>query len=252
MKMIVNSNIGKRRQSNQDYAETASNNWGQHLLVLCDGVGGSKAGDIASQMTTEYLIAQFLAKETAFADDDVLNWLYQQVEGVNQYLFEQSLTNQDLFGMSTTLVIALMTDDKVYIGYVGDSRAYLYKDGQLRQLTEDHSLVNELIKSGEITPQEGETHPQRNVVTQSVGGMPQVSPDFVEVDRDAWEILLLCSDGLSAMVSTDQIEQLIKDHADDLQQLSEQLIHAANLHGGVDNITVILTQNPAVHREEEA
>lgn len=241
MKVTVNSNIGKRRSSNQDYADVFENQFGQHLFVLCDGVGGNKAGDVASEMTTQFLGERFQEIADALNTETTQEWLNQNIEAVNAYIFEESLKRPEWSGMSTTLVVTVVLEDQLWIGYVGDSRAYRFFQDELVQLTEDHSLVNILIQSGEITKQEGEVHPQRNVVTQSIGGTPDVSPDFLSVNKDEFDVLMLCSDGLTNMVSRDQLLDYFKNYQD-LDTLGQDLINAANDAGGSDNITLILSE----------
>ncbi|MBG9982253.1 Stp1/IreP family PP2C-type Ser/Thr phosphatase [Aerococcaceae bacterium DSM 111020] len=241
MKITVNSNIGKRRSSNQDYADVFENPFGQHLLVLCDGVGGNKAGDIASKKTAHFLGDRFKEMSDSLTEQTTEEWLQQMIESVNAFIYDESLKKPEYNGMSTTLVMTIILDKQVWIGYVGDSRAYRYYNEELVQLTEDHSLVNVLIQSGEITKQEGETHPQRNVVTQSIGGTPDVSPDFVVLNKDQIEVLMLCSDGLTNMLSKSILLEYFKDY-DDLDRLAERLIDAANEAGGSDNITLILSE----------
>ncbi|MBG9983800.1 Stp1/IreP family PP2C-type Ser/Thr phosphatase [Aerococcaceae bacterium DSM 111022] len=241
MKVTVNSNIGKRRSSNQDYADVFENQFGQSLFVLCDGVGGNKAGDVASEMTTQFLGERFQEIADALNTETTQEWLNQNIEAVNAYIFEESLKRPEWSGMSTTLVVTVVLEDQLWIGYVGDSRAYRFFQDELVQLTEDHSLVNILIQSGEITKQEGEVHPQRNVVTQSIGGTPDVSPDFLSVNKDEFDVLMLCSDGLTNMVSRDQLLDYFKNYQD-LDTLGQDLINAANDAGGSDNITLILSE----------
>ena len=241
MKVTVNSNIGKRRSSNQDYADVFENQFGQSLFVLCDGVGGNKAGDVASEMTTQFLGERFQEIADALNTETTQEWLNQNIEAVNAYIFEESLKRPEWSGMSTTVVVTVVLEDQLWIGYVGDSRAYRFFQDELVQLTEDHSLVNILIQSGEITKQEGEVHPQRNVVTQSIGGTPDVSPDFLSVNKDEFDVLMLCSDGLTNMVSRDQLLDYFKNYQD-LDTLGQDLINAANDAGGSDNITLILSE----------
>ncbi len=241
MKITVNSNIGKRRSSNQDYADVFENPFGQHLLVLCDGVGGNKAGDIASEKTAHFLGERFKGMSDSLTEQTTEEWLNEMIESVNNYIYEESLKKPEYTGMSTTLVMTIILDKQIWIGYVGDSRAYRYYNEELVQLTEDHSLVNVLIQSGEITKQEGETHPQRNVVTQSIGGTPDVSPDFVVLNKDQIEVLMLCSDGLTNMLSKGALLEHFKKY-EDLDRLAETLIDAANEAGGSDNITLILSE----------
>lgn len=239
MKISVHSNIGKQRSSNQDYAEYFINETGQVLLVLCDGVGGSQAGDVASEMTTKFIGDRFLALDQVLETQDAHDWLNRSIEDVNKYIYDESNSNDQFQGMSTTLVMAIVSADSVIVAHVGDSRAYVLSEGQIIQITEDHSLVNELIRTGELTKEEGENHPRRNVVTQSIGGTPHVEWEINIFDRQPVDVLLLCSDGLSNMVSPDQMLALLNQEKP-LEELGQDLVQAANDAGGTDNITLIL------------
>lgn len=239
MKIKVRSNVGRKRSSNQDYADYFTNQHQQVLFILCDGVGGHQAGDVASKQTTQFLGERFVQTEEKFDLTNIQTWLKEQIEAVNLYIYEKSKSESQLEGMGTTLVAAIVVEDQLVIVHVGDSRAYVYKEGQLRQVTEDHSLVNVLIKTGEITKEEGQMHPQRNVVTQSIGGTPDVEAESNLIPLEQVEMLMLCSDGLTNMVEDTQLLEMFNQDrfADDFP---EKLIETANNAGGTDNITVIL------------
>lgn len=251
MKVSLHSNIGKRRKSNQDYANYYINDQQDYLFVLCDGVGGSQAGDIASQQTVEFIGRAFLDKAGFSDQDPVEDWIHEVIHQVNQTIYQESLTQEDRQGMSTTLVMALVVRDQLYIAHVGDSRAYAYQQGTLDQLTEDHSLVNELIRSGELTTEEGAFHPQRNVVTQAIGGTDQVDYECSKLPVEGIDVLMLCSDGLTNMVSHDHLLEFFANHDLD-ENLAERLIQAANDAGGADNITVIIVSHLSSTYPEEA
>ncbi|WP_124057655.1 Stp1/IreP family PP2C-type Ser/Thr phosphatase [Vaginisenegalia massiliensis] len=250
MKIKIHSSIGKRRTTNQDYADYFTNQFQQTIFVLCDGVGGHQAGDVASKLTTEFIGQKFTSLTEAMTAETLQNWLNQTIVEVNHFIYEKSLEKASLEGMGTTLVVAIKVDNQVLIGHVGDSRAYVYHDGHLRQITEDHSLVNELIKTGEITPEEGVNHPRRNVVTRSIGGTDEVEAEFNWISLDQIEILMLCSDGLTNMVSE---EDLIQYFAQSRKQgdFGQLLIDAANEAGGADNITVVLVTDLTLDEIEE-
>lgn len=239
MKISVHSNIGKRRTSNQDYADYYMSNANQTLFVLCDGVGGHQAGDVASRMTTTFLGERFKAVEEAFTLENLQNWMLEAIQDVNQFIYKKSVEHAELVGMGTTLVMAATVENHFVIAHVGDSRAYTFYQGNLKQITEDHSLVNELIRSGEITEEEGNNHPRRNVVTQSIGGTDSVSAEINIVSLSEIEMLLLCSDGLTSMVSRDDLITLFNQNRFE-DDFGEKLITAANDAGGMDNITIIL------------
>lgn len=249
MQISVKTSIGKRRRSNQDYADFFTNNFQETLLVLCDGVGGNQAGDVASKLTTEFLGERFITLDQSIGIQDAPQWLHREIETVNQHVFQASLKDEELLGMSTTLVLVLVIQTRLFIAHVGDSRAYKYYQEQLIQLTEDHSLVNELIKSGEITPEEGLTHPIRNVVTQSIGGTPEVVYGLSELDSADVDILMLCSDGLTNMLSHETLEKAFQAFEGDLDTFTHALVEAANDAGGYDNITVMLVRDQAASEE---
>ncbi|MBG9979797.1 Stp1/IreP family PP2C-type Ser/Thr phosphatase [Facklamia sp. DSM 111018] len=249
MDITVHSSIGQRRSSNQDYADYFYSQNQQVLLVLCDGVGGNLAGDVASRKTTEFIGRKFEQIDLEFDRKAMEEWLRMIIEEVNDYILAESNKDSDYGGMGTTLVLASIVNDEVIIAHVGDSRAYAYNEGNLEQLTEDHSLVNELIKSGEITPEEGLQHPRRNVVTQSIGSPSRPEPEINYLASDQIEILLLCSDGLSNMISDEEITQIIQEHKE-IKKIGTVLIDAANHAGGLDNITIILVRN-LTHADEK-
>ena len=251
MQVSVKSNIGLRRSSNQDYADYFINSNNQVLFVLCDGVGGNQAGDIASKLTTKFIGEEFNILDTKLDLKSAKLWFSNVIEEVNLYIYDTSKSDPKLEGMSTTLVLAICVDDQILIGHVGDSRAYIYRQGDLIQMTEDHSLVNELIKSGEITEEEGEHHPIRNVVTQSIGGTKTVSYEIDHKMLQSEEVLMMCSDGLTNMVSFNQLKDYFADKTLNLEQLGSTLISAANEAGGIDNITVILVSDWANTSVEE-
>ncbi|MGX7092667.1 Stp1/IreP family PP2C-type Ser/Thr phosphatase [Hutsoniella sourekii] len=242
MKISIHSNVGKQRKSNQDYADYFTNSFGQTFFVLCDGVGGQQAGDIASQATTKYLGSRFESLDQAIEIDQASEWIGQMIEAVNQYILDLSKQAEQYEGMGTTLVLALIIDHTLFLAHVGDSRAYIFKDGDLIQMTEDHSLVNELIKSGEITEAEGQTHPRRNVVTQSIGGTEEISYEITNLSLEQVDIVMLCSDGLTNMLTKEVLVDFFNNQ-DHQSNLSHRLIDAANEAGGSDNITVIIVSD---------
>lgn len=242
MNISVHSNIGRLRSSNQDYAEYFLSQQNQPLFVLCDGVGGHQAGEVASRLTTQYLGERFERLDMKLRPAGMKIWMKNAIEDVNNYIYAKSKEDPSREGMSTTLVMGSIIDGEIIIAHVGDSRAYLYHDDTLTQLTRDHSLVNELIRTGEITEQEGEIHPQRNIVTQSIGGTSDVKSEMNTFKCEEEDVLMLCSDGLTNMVRKEELITFFKKHCHD-DNLGELLIQAANEAGGTDNITVIIVSN---------
>ena len=238
MEVYFQSDIGKRRKSNQDYTATFTNQKNQLLALLADGLGGHQAGDIASRQAVEEI---GIAWEATTIDDSekAVQWFLQHIQQANQRIFEKGQTQPTLSGMGTTLEVVTLLDNHLALAHVGDSRIYLFREQRLIALTEDHSLVNALLKSGEITQEMAENHPRKNIITRSLG-----MPGSLEVDVAIHKIedqdqLLLCSDGLTNMVSEPKIAQILLEAAS-LQDASQRLIEEANAKGGLDNITVLL------------
>lgn len=242
MKITVRSNIGKRRATNQDYADYFVNEYNQYLFVLCDGVGGHLAGDIASKETCEFIGKKFQSLQEALTLDNVNSWYEQVIQDVNRVIYQRSIEHSELAGMGTTLVMALLIEDRIKIAHVGDSRVYSYYTGTLKQLTQDHSLVNELVKRGKITQEEGLVHPHRNVVTRSIGGVMEVEAELTDVAAKEVEILMLCSDGLTNMVTHEELATHFNHYqkGELLETIGDKLVVAANDAGGTDNITIVL------------
>lgn len=238
MEVYFQSDIGKRRKSNQDYTATFTNQKNQLLALLADGMGGHQAGDIASRQAVEEI---GIAWEATTIDDSekAVQWFLQHIQQANQRIFEKGQSQPTLSGMGTTLEVVTLLDNHLALAHVGDSRIYLFREQRLIALTEDHSLVNALLKSGEITQEMAENHPRKNIITRSLG-----MPGSLEVDVAIHKIedhdqLLLCSDGLTNMVSEPKIAQILLEAAS-LQDASQRLIEEANAKGGLDNITVLL------------
>ena len=240
MKFAIKSDVGQRRKVNEDAAGYFESKNHIPLMMVCDGIGGHNAGEIASAMAL-MSIGQAWEK-TEFNDiEEVYQWLIQKITEVNESIFNRSAQYEDLYGMGTTVVIACIIGNQLMIANVGDSRAYVLRNFQLKQLTEDQSLVNALLKSGEITPEEAENHPNKNIVTQSLGVTSSVEIDFVRMTVKDKDTLLLCSDGLSDMLSLEEIRNVM-NHYSDIDQQVEKAVQEANEAGGRDNITVAIAK----------
>jgi PPM family protein phosphatase len=222
------SDTGRKRRRNEDSSVVAP-----PLFAVADGMGGAQAGEVASKLAAAAL------EETDPATLSGSERLVSLIQEANRRVYERSSSDPATSGMGTTMTVALVQADGVTIGHVGDSRAYLVRDGKLEQLTEDHSLVNELLKSGKLSPQEAELHPQRSVITRAVGTDPDVDVDAFVVEATEGDIFLLCSDGLTDMVGDDDILDTVERHREDLDRVTKALVSAANRGGGEDNITVV-------------
>ena len=240
MKFAIKSDVGQRRKVNEDAAGYFESKNHIPLMMVCDGIGGHNAGEIASAMAL-MSIGQAWEK-TEFNDiEEVYQWLIQKIPEVNEAIFTRSAQYEDLYGMGTTVVVASIIGNQLMIANVGDSRAYMLRNFQLKQLTEDQSLVNALLKSGEITPEEAENHPNKNIVTQSLGVTSSVEIDFVRMTIKNEDTLILCSDGLSDMLSLEEIRNVM-NHYSDVEQQVEKAVQEANEAGGRDNITVAIAK----------
>jgi protein phosphatase len=204
------------------------------LFAVADGMGGAQAGEVASRLAAaafrEYREADELAPEER---------VQAIIKEANPRIYDRARTDSEVSGMGTTVTAALLTDGRVVIGHVGDSRAYRIRSGRLEQLTDDHSLVADLMRSGRLTAEEAEGHPQRSVITRALGTDPDVDVDTLVVEVEAGDLFLLCSDGLSTMVSDSDVLQTV-ERAATLDEAARDLVRAANTGGGEDNVTVVL------------
>src|SRR3989442_4740046 len=217
----------KRRRTEASYVVAPP------LFGVADGMGGAQAGEVASKLAAAAL------RETDPGASSGPERVTSLIQEANRRVYERAASDPTTSGMGTTMTVAIVEDGGVTIGHVGDSRAYLVRDGTLEQLTEDHSLVNELLKSGRLSREEAVTHPQRSVITRAVGTDPDVDVDAFTVGADVGDVFLLCSDGLTDMVADDDILGVVERHHDDLDRAAKLLVSAANRGGGEDNITVI-------------
>jgi PPM family protein phosphatase len=224
----VASDTGRRRRRNEDNYVVAP-----PLFAVADGMGGAQAGEVASQLAASALEA---------GDSDGLEGtkrIDSLIREANRRIYDRATTDPTASGMGTTMTVALVEGMTVAIGHVGDSRAYLVRGEQMEQLTEDHSLVNELLKTGKLSEAEAQVHPQRSVITRAVGTDPDVDVDGFTIEAEEGDVFLICSDGLSDMVSDEEILELVLANRDDLDKAVKALVGAANRGGGEDNITAV-------------
>jgi protein phosphatase len=222
------TDTGRKRRRNEDAFVLAP-----PLFAVADGMGGAQAGEIASKLAAAALEDTDPGRLTG---PEKVASLIQEA---NRRVHERSSVDPATSGMGTTMTVALVEDEGVVIGHVGDSRAYLVRSGEIEQITEDHSLVNELLKTGKLSPEEADTHPQRSVITRAVGTDPDVDVDSFVVETQDGDVFLICSDGLTDMVDDAQILETVERYRGNLDRLTKQLVTAANRGGGEDNITVV-------------
>lgn len=234
------SDIGLRRDNNQDCMFTSSEDK-MPLFIVADGMGGHQAGDIASTMAVNGIIDYFNEKQEFLnSEDNIKQIIKEAISNVNEMIYKKSLEIPEFAGMGTTVTLAYIYNSNIYIGHVGDSRAYIIRNKTITQLTEDHSLMNELIKCGTITPDEALTHPQRNMITRAAGTSYSIKMDYFTVNYEYDDVLILCSDGLTNMVDESLIlEEILNSKDNDMNRALSNLVNKAKENGGKDNITVI-------------
>ncbi len=243
MKISLITDIGQKRSNNQDFINKFDNKKGITLIVLADGMGGHRAGNIAGEMTVTDLGKEWVQTELTELSQ-IRDWLLETIETENKRVYQMGQT-EDYKGMGTTVEAVVLIDNNAIYAHVGDSRIGLVKDGEYKLLTSDHSLVNELVKAGQITEDEASSHPQKNIITQSIGQSSPVEPDLGIKVLENDDYLVINSDGLTNMVSNAEIAEIVSRDLS-LDEKNQELINLANLRGGLDNITIAL-----VHYESE-
>ena len=238
MKTFSKTDIGRKREVNQDYVFVSDQPVGNipNLLIVADGMGGHNAGDYASKF-----VVQVLKKELEKSrEDGPRAMLKKAIASANHQLIAESKTDAKLEGMGTTLVAATVIEHTLYFANVGDSRLYLLND-EIRQLSKDHSLVQEMVRLGGLNAEEAKHHPDKNIITTAIGVKEDIEIDFYEYRMKKGDIILMCTDGLSNMVEDEEIFQIVRSSRDVVEAV-EQLIERANSNGGKDNIGVIVAE----------
>jgi len=240
MEIGVCSAIGKIRELNEDFYFASKPEDQIKLFIVADGMGGHNAGEVASFMAVNFIKDFFYSNYPLLEknEENIESFIREAILMANSYIFEQARTNISYNGMGTTLTLLLVEKDRFYIGHLGDSRAYLIRNDNIIQLTEDHTLMTELIKKGNITKEEAKFHPQRHIITRALGTNYDVLIDTYKDKLYDGDIIILCTDGLSNMVEDYEIcEEIVREK--DIQKSCLNLMHLANSRGGYDNITII-------------
>jgi len=236
MQIYGKSDIGMMRSCNQDAFDTVVLSDDAVLSIVCDGMGGANAGNIASKVATDtiknYILRSYSPKMSSSA---IENLLRGAVDTANVEVFDMASGNEDYKGMGTTVVVALVVGDTAHILHVGDSRAYLVADEKIEQITRDHSLIQDMLDNGEVTAEQAKLHPKKNIITRAVGILPQVDGEYNQIQFTSG-VLLSCTDGLSGMLSADEILQIVLN--DKIDEVPDRLIDAANNLHSNDNVTV--------------
>jgi protein phosphatase len=236
LKAFSITDIGERRRINQDYVFCSEAAIGKlpNLFIVADGMGGHNAGDYASRFCVE-----FFKEKIEQSDKELpIASIGDAIQETNKALRNKAMEQIELEGMGTTFVAATIIGNELYVANIGDSRLYVIGK-EMKQITEDHSLVEAMVKSGELDRLQARVHPNKNVVTRALGANSEVEPDFFEVSLEEDDLILICSDGLTNMLEDEKIEQIIKE-TQDLQTAVETLVSLANQNGGKDNIAIIL------------
>jgi protein phosphatase len=236
LKAFSITDIGERRRINQDYVFCSENAIGKlpNLFIVADGMGGHNAGDYASRFCVEFF------KQRIEECDIVspISSIETAIKETNDILRMKAQEQSELEGMGTTFVVATIFDKEMYVANIGDSRLYVIGK-EMKQITEDHSLVEAMVKTGELDRNEARVHPNKNIITRALGANESVEPDFFEVNLEEGDTVLMCSDGLTNMLEDETIEGIIREN-DDLEVASETLVRYANQNGGKDNIAIII------------
>ena len=241
MEIALLTDVGQKRSNNQDYVNRYTNRAGIDLIVLADGMGGHRAGHIASEMTATDLGASWVDTQLNTLND-VREWMVAVLEEENKKIYQLGQTDE-YKGMGTTLEAVVIIDQQMIYAHVGDSRIGLLRNGEYQQLTSDHSLVGALVRAGQLSEEEARLHPQKNIITQSIGQHQPVEADIAIKTLEPGDYVLINSDGLTNMVSKEDIRDILSSEVP-LENMAESLTRFANNAGGTDNITVALLRLP--------
>lgn len=239
MKSLFLTDRGKVRKHNEDAGGIYYNQSKQVLAIIADGMGGHQSGDVASQMVVSIIQEKWEAVIELTSPSETESWLIQTIQEINKTVYQHSQDKEELNGMGTTLVAAIISDEFISVAHIGDSRCYIQNQSGFKQITEDHSLVNMLLRTGEISEEDAQNHPRKNIVSRALG-----TENHVEVDIDCLSIektdkLLLCTDGLTDKVLNAELEEYINKH-ESIEEIGQSLVDLANHRGGEDNISLII------------
>ncbi len=242
MKVFANSDIGKARDLNEDFYYISDGQNYLKLYILADGMGGYNGGEIASKLATlsvkGYIESNF--DKIEHTKEAIIELIKNAIEYANMVVYEKAKENEELSNMGTTIEVLVIYNNKLFIGHIGDSRIYRIRKNIIRKLTEDHSYVQELVNDGTITKEEAKNHPKKNMLMKALGCTPYVEPDLTIKGFLKDDIVIICSDGLTNMLSEEEIYNIVLQNRDNTGNI---LINRANELGGYDNITVIVVYN---------
>ena len=239
LKTFSITDIGRKRKLNQDYVFTSEIPVGHlpNLFLVADGMGGHNAGDYASKYTIETIVEQIGSS----GNDSPVILIEKAIQSANKLIRQKSFEDEDLNGMGTTVVAATIDGDRLCVANVGDSRLYVINNREIRQITRDHSLVEEMVRMGGLKREQARSHPDKNIITRAIGAQDEVEIDFFQMTLSRDDIILMCSDGLTNMIDDEEIRMILQGQRDIVEK-AETLVNAANNNGGKDNIAVILVE----------
>lgn len=236
MKYFYITDVGMVRDHNEDSVVITENMNHEVLMTVADGMGGHNAGEIASSIAITHIGTRFKELSTVGNKEDAINWLKETINEINLLLYKYTEEHPESTGMGTTFVLALLTKDFLLFGNIGDSSGYVVKNKKLHKITTDHTLVNLLVKSGELTEEEAKEHPRKNVLMKALGAAVAVEMDIFDVETDI-DGILLCSDGLTNMLDNEQIEKVLNEDLS-IEDKLNKLVYKCNNRGGNDNISI--------------
>jgi len=237
MKYSYITDPGKVRERNEDSVNIVENANGEVLMAVADGMGGHKDGEVASSIALNHIATRFKSISSVGNKEDAINWIGEIVKEANALIYKYVAEHKESAGMGTTMVLAILTNDFLLIGNIGDSSGYVIKNKKLHKVTVDHTLVNLLVKSGEISEADAKNHPKKNVLMRALGASPDVEMDIFNVELGV-EGIFLCSDGLTNMLDDDTIMKVLNNNEMDIDEKLDKLIFKANNRGGSDNISI--------------
>ena len=237
MKSFYLTDTGKVRSHNEDSVTIVKNSANEMLMIVADGMGGHRAGEVASSMVVTHMGARFSELSTIGTKSDAVNWLKENVDEINNNIIKYGEENPDSSGLGTTVVMALLTKEFLIFCNIGDSSGFVLKNGVLHKITKEHTLVNFLVETGELSPEEALNHPKKNVLMKALGAADKQELDVFDVDPNV-DAIMLASDGLTNMLSKDQIEKVLNEEGINEEEKLIKLIKKCNARGGTDNISI--------------
>lgn len=237
MKSFYITDSGRVRSHNEDSVTIVKNGASEHLMIVADGMGGHRAGEVASSMVVTEIGSKFKALSSIGTKIDAVKWLKENITEVNANIIKYSNEHPEAMGLGTTCVMALLTKEFLMFVNIGDSSGFVFKNKKLQKITKDHTLVNFLVETGDLSEAEAASHPKRNVLMKALGASDQCELDIFDVELDV-DAIMLCSDGLTNMLTKEQIEKVLNEEEIDVEDKLIKLIKKCNVRGGSDNISI--------------